>query len=284
MHAICADHATQRRTPKADARSRRARLTPVPRLPRGFSPLRHRDFRLLWSGSLVSSIGTWMQRVAQGWLVLTLTGSPFWLGVDAFLGDAPFLLFSLFGGVLADRAERRRILLVSQVVQMTCSFTLAGLGNFSPFNGALNGVLINEDEDRRTFTIEALPNAEPVEQFVEKASWIERFNVNYHLGVDGISVWFVLLTAFITVVVVISAWQVIEERVAQYMGAFLCRRRQHDRDCTNYCSTGHHSRHHPGLQRPDARRQVPRLRGLQRCRWHAQPDHRAGGSALISLN
>lgn len=68
-----------------------------------------------------------MQRVAQGWLVLTLTGSPFWLGVDAFLGDAPFLLFSLLGGVLADRAERRRILLVSQLVQMTCAFLLMGL-------------------------------------------------------------------------------------------------------------------------------------------------------------
>ncbi|HYN40691.1 MAG TPA: MFS transporter, partial [Thermoanaerobaculia bacterium] len=97
------------------------------RLPRAFSPLRHRDFRLLWSGSLVSSVGTWMQRVAQGWLVLTLTGSPFWLGMDAFLGDAPFLVFSLFGGVLADRAERRRILLVSQLVQMSCALLLMGL-------------------------------------------------------------------------------------------------------------------------------------------------------------
>jgi NADH-quinone oxidoreductase subunit M len=58
-------------------------------------------------------------------------------------------------------------------------------------------------------------------QFVELMPWIERFNVNYHLGVDGLSVWFVLLTAFITVIVVISAWQVIEERVNQYMGAFL---------------------------------------------------------------
>jgi NADH-quinone oxidoreductase subunit M len=58
-------------------------------------------------------------------------------------------------------------------------------------------------------------------QFVEKASWIERFNINYHLGVDGISLWFVLLTAFINVVVVISAWEVITERVNQYMGAFL---------------------------------------------------------------
>jgi NADH-quinone oxidoreductase subunit M len=58
-------------------------------------------------------------------------------------------------------------------------------------------------------------------QFVEKTAWIERFNVNYHLGIDGLSMWFVPLTAFITVIVVIAAWQVIEERVAQYMGAFL---------------------------------------------------------------
>ncbi len=58
-------------------------------------------------------------------------------------------------------------------------------------------------------------------QYVEMLPWIERFNVNYHLGVDGLSLWFVPLTAFVTVIVVISAWQVIEERVAQYMGAFL---------------------------------------------------------------
>lgn len=58
-------------------------------------------------------------------------------------------------------------------------------------------------------------------QFVEKMPWIERFNVSYHLGVDGLSVWFVLLTAFITVIVVIAAWEVIQDRVAQYMGAFL---------------------------------------------------------------
>src|SRR6478735_9037574 len=58
-------------------------------------------------------------------------------------------------------------------------------------------------------------------QFAEKHAWISRFNVWYTLGVDGLSVWFVLLTAFITVIVVISAWKVIEERVHQYMGAFL---------------------------------------------------------------
>ncbi len=58
-------------------------------------------------------------------------------------------------------------------------------------------------------------------QFVEKAPWIERFNVNYHLGVDGIGLWFVLLTAFINVVVIIAGWEVITRRVNQYMGAFL---------------------------------------------------------------
>ncbi len=58
-------------------------------------------------------------------------------------------------------------------------------------------------------------------QFQEKLGWIARFNVNYHLGVDGISMWFVPLTAFITVIVVISAWEVITDRVNQYMGAFL---------------------------------------------------------------
>jgi NADH-quinone oxidoreductase subunit M len=58
-------------------------------------------------------------------------------------------------------------------------------------------------------------------QFVEKQPWIERFNVFYHLGVDGLSVWFVLLTAFITVIVVIAGWEVITEKVGQYMGAFL---------------------------------------------------------------
>ena len=58
-------------------------------------------------------------------------------------------------------------------------------------------------------------------QFVENTLWIERFNVFYHLGVDGLSLWFVLLTAFITVIVVIAGWEVITERVNQYMGAFL---------------------------------------------------------------
>jgi NADH-quinone oxidoreductase subunit M len=69
--------------------------------------------------------------------------------------------------------------------------------------------------------IQHFDNAAHGMQFVEKAPWIERFNIMYSLGIDGLSLWFIPLTAFITVIVVISAWQVIEKRVAQYMGAFL---------------------------------------------------------------
>jgi predicted MFS family arabinose efflux permease len=68
-----------------------------------------------------------MQRVAQGWLVLTITDSPFYLGLDAFLGEVPILLLTLLGGVVADRRDRRRVLLVSQYVQMGSAFTLAAL-------------------------------------------------------------------------------------------------------------------------------------------------------------
>ena len=96
-------------------------------LARTFHAFTYRDYRLLWAGAFTSSVGTWMQEVAQNWLILTMTGSAFLLGLDAFLGDAPFLAFSLFGGVLADRVDRRRILLGSQLVQLTSAFLLAGL-------------------------------------------------------------------------------------------------------------------------------------------------------------
>jgi predicted MFS family arabinose efflux permease len=89
------------------------------------SALTYRDFRVLWAGACTSSIGTWMQKVAQSWLVLTLTNSPFYLGLDAFLGEMPILLLVLVGGVVADRHDRRRILLVSQYVQMSTAFALA---------------------------------------------------------------------------------------------------------------------------------------------------------------
>ncbi len=87
-------------------------------LRRIFKAFQYRDFRLMWIGACTSSIGTWMQIVAQGWLIYRLSHSAFLLALDQFLGGIPIFLFSLVGGVIADRIERRRILLGSQYVQL----------------------------------------------------------------------------------------------------------------------------------------------------------------------
>ena len=97
------------------------------RLARTFSALHYRDFRLLWFGAFTSTTGTWMQTVAQGWVVLNMTRSAFLLGVDGFLSTGPMLIFSLFGGVVADRVDRRKIMLLSQYLQMSFAFILAAL-------------------------------------------------------------------------------------------------------------------------------------------------------------
>lgn len=94
---------------------------------RTFSALHYRDFRLLWFGAFTSTTGTFMQAFAQAYLVYKLTNSAFLLGVDGFLSTGPMLLFSLFGGVIADRVSRRRIMILSQYVQMTLAFVLAFL-------------------------------------------------------------------------------------------------------------------------------------------------------------
>ena len=99
-------------------------------LRRIFSAFHYRDFRLMWSGAFVSSIGTWMQKLAQSWLVLQLSGSAFYLGLDNFLGEIPIFLLALVAGVAADRIDRRRLLVASQFVQMSCAFTLAALFAF----------------------------------------------------------------------------------------------------------------------------------------------------------
>jgi predicted MFS family arabinose efflux permease len=83
-----------------------------------FKAFQYRDFRLMWFGACTSSIGTWMQIVAQGWLIYRLSHSAFLLALDQFLGGIPIFLFSLIGGVVADRTERHKVLLVSQYVQM----------------------------------------------------------------------------------------------------------------------------------------------------------------------
>jgi predicted MFS family arabinose efflux permease len=89
-----------------------------------FKAFQYRDFRLMWFGACTSSIGTWMQIVAQGWLIYRLSHSAFLLALDQFLAGIPIFLLSLIGGVVADRTERRKILLVSQYIQMASAAVL----------------------------------------------------------------------------------------------------------------------------------------------------------------
>jgi MFS family permease len=96
-------------------------------MPRLFSALRHRDFRLYFTGQLVSLHGTWMQQLAQAWLVYRLTESSFMLGLTAFLGTLPVLLFGLWGGVVADRLPKRRLFMTAQGIAMVQALVLAVL-------------------------------------------------------------------------------------------------------------------------------------------------------------
>ncbi|MCS7078651.1 MAG: MFS transporter [Chloracidobacterium sp.] len=94
-------------------------------MPQALHAFAFRDYRRQWAGAFASSVGSWMQQVAQAWLILELTASPFYLGLDAFLGMAPMLSLSLVGGAVADRVDRRKLLLASQAVQLSSALTLA---------------------------------------------------------------------------------------------------------------------------------------------------------------
>jgi MFS family permease len=95
-----------------------------------FRSLRYRDFAVFWTGNFLSNIGTWMQNLALGWLVLEITNSPFLLGLNGFLGSAPSLFFSLLGGAIADRLNRRKLMIGTQTVMMVLALVLAILTSF----------------------------------------------------------------------------------------------------------------------------------------------------------
>ena len=95
-----------------------------------FRALRHRNFQLFFGGQLTSLIGTWMQSVAQGWLVLKLTNSAFALGLVSFAGYIPVLVVTLFAGVVVDHVDRRRLIIGTQILLMISAFVLAGLSWF----------------------------------------------------------------------------------------------------------------------------------------------------------
>jgi len=105
--------------------------TTVIEIPRIARALRHRDFRLFWTGNFLSNIGTWMQNIAQGWLVLKLTNSAFWLGMVGFSSSFPILLFALVGGVIADHVNKRKLLIVTQSAMMVFAFIMSALAFFN---------------------------------------------------------------------------------------------------------------------------------------------------------
>ena len=121
-----------------------------------FATLQHRNFRLFFIGQLVSLIGTWMQSTAQGWLVYQLTGSKVLLGTVVAVGTLPMLLFSLWGGSVADRYPKRTVILISQVAMMLTAFVFAALvgsGHIQPWHilvlSALGGVAMAFDMPAR---------------------------------------------------------------------------------------------------------------------------------------
>lgn len=102
--------------------------TPTPsRLPGFLAGFAYRGFRLLWTGAFLSSIGTWIQDVALSWLIHVRFADPFYLGLRSFSQEAPLIAFMLVGGAIADRIDRRRILLASQLVQMAMALLLGVL-------------------------------------------------------------------------------------------------------------------------------------------------------------
>jgi MFS family permease len=113
---------------KADQAIQNEAILPVSAfLRRALAAFTYRDFRILWLGAFTSTVGTWMQKVAQSWLIFELTKSSFYLGLDDFLGQLPILLFTVIGGVIADRHDRRQLLIGSQWIQMGTALLLAAL-------------------------------------------------------------------------------------------------------------------------------------------------------------
>jgi len=97
------------------------------RLPGFLAALGYRNYRLLWTGAFLSSVGTWTQDVALSWLIHTEFGNPFFLGLRSFAAEVPLIGLMLLGGAVADRVDRRHILLTSQAVQMALATTLLSL-------------------------------------------------------------------------------------------------------------------------------------------------------------
>jgi MFS family permease len=169
------------------------RITPISI----FRSLRHRNFRLYFLGQLVSLNGTWMQNVAQAWLVYRLTQSSFMLGLVAFCSLFPVLLFGLYGGVLADRFNRWRLLVLAHSLAMVQAFALAFLtlgGWIAPWHIILLSLLLGiihalEMPSRHSFVAEMVPRKDLSNAIALNSS---AFNVARFLG-PSVAGWLVAL-------------------------------------------------------------------------------------------
>ncbi|PKP34451.1 MAG: MFS transporter, partial [Bacteroidetes bacterium HGW-Bacteroidetes-15] len=117
-----------------------------------FRALKNKNFRLFFFGQIISLLGTWIQNIALGWLIYRLTDSAVWLGVVGFMGQIPALFITPFAGVYADRLNRRKVLIVAQIVPMILAFIMAGLVLTNSIQvwqivliAALNGVVLAVD-------------------------------------------------------------------------------------------------------------------------------------------
>lgn len=152
-----------------------------------FSSLRHRNFRLFLSGQVLSQCGSWIQTVAHGWLVLTLTNSPFVLGLVTTLGSLPILLFTLYGGVIADRVNKRRFIMILQSGMLLEALTLGVLTQWGLITvpwvmalAAFFGLLVAfEVPTRQAFVMDLVGKADVMNAIALNSS---AFNVSRVIG------------------------------------------------------------------------------------------------------
>jgi MFS family permease len=189
-------------------------------LPATFSALRHRNYRLFFAGQLLSLVGTWMQNVAQSWLVYQLTGSPFYLGVVSFAGAVPVLFLSLWAGLIIDRVSKRNLLIVTQTSMMGLAFILCAdvfLGWVQPWHivvlAFLLGVANSFDAPaRQAFVVEMIDTRQDLQNAIALNSAI--FQIARIIGptIAGIalalvgSAWCFFLNGVSFIAVIIGLW------------------------------------------------------------------------------
>jgi MFS family permease len=189
-------------------------------LPRTFAALRHRNYRLFFIGQLISLIGTWMQNVAQAWLVYALTDSPFYLGVVSFASSIPTLSLTLGAGVLIDRVPKRAVLIVTQTSAMLLAFVLAAdvfMGWVQPWHIVIMSFLLGavnafDAPTRQAFVVEMvadrsdLPNAIALNSAIfQMARIIGPTLAGIALAAIGAS-WCFLLNGISFIAVIVGLW------------------------------------------------------------------------------